>query len=139
MTAYVVDSSVITKWLNSVDELNLEEADKLLSDALEGKIELITPELAKYEVGNVLLLKKKLSAKEFEIPLRILFTSPIKFIPQSELLAREAFNIAQQSGVTYYDASFMSLAKLYNATLITENPKHQGRSKQIKISTLKDY
>lgn len=139
MTTYVVDSSIIVKWLNSVDELNLKEADNLLSDALDGKIALIAPELAKYEVGNVLLLKKKLSGEEFEIPLRTLFTVPVKFIPQSELLARETFSVAHQTGVTYYDASFMSLAKLYNATLVTENPKHQGKSKKVKTSSLRDY
>lgn len=65
----VIDSSVIVKWLNTTDEGNLEKADKILADALQRKVELLAPELAKYEVGNVLLIRKKLSLKEVQIPL----------------------------------------------------------------------
>lgn len=139
MRRLVVDSSVIVKWLNTVDEENLEEADQLLLDALEGKIEVLAPELAKYEVGNVLLFRKKISPGEIEIPLHTLFVSPVQFIPQSEELARETYQIASNSGMTFYDASFVSIAKLYNATLITENIKHQARQSEVKIVSLKDY
>ena len=64
MNKLVVDSSVIVKWLNATDEQNLEEADQILADAIKDNVELIAPELAKYEIGNVLLLKKKLSTEE---------------------------------------------------------------------------
>src|SRR3989344_2177020 len=90
----VVDSSVIVKWLNITDENDLVKADKILSDALKNKIELLAPELAKYEVGNVLLFSKKLSPKETEIPFHALFVSPIQFVSQSEELAKETFKIA---------------------------------------------
>ena len=50
MKTLIVDSSVIVKWLNQTKEQNLEQADKILSEAREGKIQLIAPELAKYEV-----------------------------------------------------------------------------------------
>lgn len=135
----VVDSSVIVKWLNSTDEENLKEADKVLADALEDKVELLAPELAKYEVGNVLLTRKKLSSKVAEIPIRALFASPIQFIPESEDLARETFSLAESLKITYYDASFMSLAQQYNATLVTENVKHQAKSEKVKVISLKDY
>ena len=37
------------------------------------------------------------------------------------------------------DASFMSLAKQYNAILVTENSKHQGKSKDIRVKSLQEY
>lgn len=135
----VVDSSVIVKWLNTTDEKNLIKADKILSDALKNKIELFAPELAKYELGNVLLFSKKLTPEETEIPFHALFVSPIQFIPQSEELAKETFKIADSAGITYYDASFLSLAEQVGALLVTDNIKHQGKSIRVRVIPLQDY
>lgn len=139
MTRLVVDSSVIVKWLNSTDEQDLENADKILSGALKGEIELLAPELAKYEIGNVLLLKKKLLPEEIELPIHALYYYPIQFIPESKELSMETYSLAFKLGITYYDASFLSLARHYNATLVTENIKHQGKSKEVQVIPLKDY
>lgn len=135
----VLDSSVIVKWLNSVDEKDIEKADKILADTLNGKLELIAPELAKYEIGNVLLLKKKLSKEEAEYSIQALYNYPIQFISESEELAQETYKLASKLGITYYDASFLALAKQYDATLITENIKHQGKSSDVKVVSLRDY
>ena len=139
MNTLVLDSSVIVKLLNDTDEKNIEEADKILAAAIEGEIELIAPELAKYEIGNVLLLKKKLTPEEVNIALRALYSYPIQFIVESENLANDTFNMAFNSGITYYDAAFLSLAKQLNATLVTENIKHQGKATNIKVISLSDY
>lgn len=135
----VLDSSVIVKWLNSVDEENIDKTDKILADTLKGKLELIAPELAKYEIGNVLLLKKKLSKEEAEFSFQALYTYPIQFIAESEDLAKETYRLASTLGITYYDAAFLSLAKQYDALLVTENVKHQGKSKAVKVISLQDY
>jgi predicted nucleic acid-binding protein len=135
----VVDSSVAVKWLNDADEKDIEQANKLLVDALNENIILFMPELAKYEIGNVLLLKKKLSVEEIEIPIQTFYSFPIQFISESEELAKDTYNVAFKLGITYYDASFISLAKLNNAILITENIKHQGKSVDIEVKSLKDY
>lgn len=135
----VVDSSIIVKWLNTENEKNVEEANTLLTDALDDNITLIAPELAKYEVGNVLLKGKKLTVEEVQISLKTIHALPITFFTESEALARETYEIAFKNNITYYDASFMALAKQYKATLITENIKHQGKSNYVKVSTLKDY
>ena len=135
----VVDYSVIVKWLNSTDEKDIEKADRILTNTLRGEIELIAPELAKYEVGNVLLLKKKLTAKEIIVPISALYSYPIQFISESEELARQTYKIAQQAGITYYDASFIALAQQENAVLVTENIKHQGKPQGVKVTSLRDY
>ena len=54
-------------------------------------------------------------------------------------VAVDTFSLASKLGITYYDASFLSLDKLYKATLVTENIKHQGKAKDIKVVALKDY
>lgn len=139
MPIFIVDSSVIVKWLHHEKEQNVEQAEQLLDNALRGAIELFAPELAKYEIGNALLQKKRLSLSEAKILLTNLYSLPIQFISLAEDLANNTYKIAQEAKITYYDASFMSLAKQYGATLVTDNVKHQGKDPGIKVVSLKDY
>ena len=139
MNTLVIDSSVQVKWLNQKDEDNIEIANRILQDALDNKVHLISPELAKYEVGNTLLKRKQLTPSEAKISLATLYSLPITFITESEDLFHQTFSIAYDFNITYYDASFLSLAKQYDATLVTDNVKHQGKSSGIKTIPLKDY
>ncbi len=139
MNTVVVDTSVIMKWLNQNNEENIDKADKIIESALKGEIELLVPELAKYEYGNVLLKGKQLTPKEANISLDTAYLLPITFVGESKDLAKETYNLAHNLGITYYDASFLSLAKKYNAVLVTENIKHQGKYPKIKIKSLQDY
>ena len=66
---------------------------------------------------------------------------PINFIRESIESANLSIEIAYENKISYYDASFIALAKQLKADLITENIKHLGRykGKEIKIIPLKDY
>lgn len=139
MDTLVVDSSVITKWLNKKDEEHLDKANSILEDTKTGKVELLAPELAKYEVGNVLLTGKKLTPQEASISAGTVYSLPVAFVAETQDLSNQTFDIAYKNKLTYYDASFMSLAKQYDATLVTDNIKHQGKSSEIKVVPLKDY
>lgn len=139
MSQYVVDTSVVVKWLNTDKENDIEFANTLLEDALNGKIELLAPELVKYEVANVLLFSKKLSPNEAEIVLSQFYTLPIHFVSEYEELSIDSFDLAFSLGITYYDAAFLAVAKYYDAIVITENIKHQGKSTDIKVISLKEY
>lgn len=138
MKAVVVDSSVTVKWINQIDEELLDKADKLLGDAQAGSVGLIAPELSKYEIGNA-LLKKKLDLSMAYESLGTVYQLPMTFIPETEELAKQTYKVASQNGITYYDASFIALAQQENATLVTENIKHQGKPKGVKIASLRDY
>lgn len=135
----VVDSSVIIKWLSRDNEQYLNIADKILEETQSESVILIAPELAKYEVGNVLLFSKHLTPDQAEIALTQFYNLPIQFIAESKESAQETFAQAYDLGITYYDASFISLAKQYDATLVTENVKHQGKSKDIEVKSLQEY
>lgn len=139
MRIVVVDSSVIVKWLNQYNEELLLQAESVLTDASKDKIELFAPELAKYEVGNVLLVSKKLTSSDAKESLEFFYSLPITFVPETEELANQTYKIAQQGSITYYDASFVALAKREAAVLITDNPKHQARQFDVRVIPLKDY
>ncbi|MBI2443348.1 MAG: type II toxin-antitoxin system VapC family toxin [Candidatus Levybacteria bacterium] len=139
MRKFVIDSSVIIKWLNEVNEILVDKAEQILHDAKEGQALLLAPELAKYEIGNALLLKKKLTSSQMVEALELFYNLPIDFYPETEALANTSSTLGQALKITYYDAVFLALAKQHDATLITENVKHQGKSSEIKVTSLKDY
>ena len=139
MTTFVIDSSILVKWLNQENEEDITQADRLLEDTKNGLINLIAPEIAKYEAGNVLLKGKQLNPTQAADSLQSLYSLPIEWMSQSEHVAEETFHLAYDLGITYYDASFLSLAKQYDAILITQNMKHQGKAKDIVVKSLQDY
>ncbi len=138
MKQIVADSSVTVKWINQIDEELVDQADKLLSDAQAGYVNLLAPELSKYEVGNA-IMKKKLDLSQAYEALATISQLPLTFIPLSEELAKQTYRIADEAGITYYDASFIALAKQENATLVTDNVKHQGKTKEVEVIPLLDY
>ena len=135
----VVDSSVAVKWINSLDEDYLDKADKLIKDVQNSNIDLIMPELAKYEIGNA-LLNKQLSLEQLQTTLEDFYTPPISYFSEDKELSLSTAELAQKYQITYYDASFIALAAKLKASLITDNPKHQKKSiKEIEVFLLKDY
>ncbi len=137
-TKLVVDSSVLVKWVNSQDEQYLAQADAIARDCRRGKVLLLAPELAKYEVANA-LWKKGLPAPQAQASLGTIYVSPVEFVKQDEQQAMRAMEIAIATPMTFYDASSLSLAESVGATLVTDNPKHQKKVKGVKVVSLKDY
>lgn len=139
MKTLVIDTSVFIKWLNQDNEQDLDRADKILQDVKAGHVELVAPELIKYEIGNVLLKGKQLTHDQAYISLGTAYSLPVTFVTESEQQAKETYSLGYKLGVSYYDASFMSLAKQCDATLVTDNIKHQGKDSNIRVIALKDY
>lgn len=135
----MADSSVILKWLYSEDEDLLPQANLLLQRAIDGKVRLLAPELAKYEVGNVLLKAKKLPVDQGHETLNVFYALPLEFENESFDSAKTAYKMGIGSGMTYYDASFAALAKQEKAILVTANPKHQIKMLGVKVVALENY
>lgn len=135
----VVDSSVIVKWVSSQDEKHLKQADKILQDAQTGKIEVYSADLARYEVGNALLKGKGLELPQAYVLLGTVYSLPVIFVDQTEEMAKMSYEIAQQSGMTYYDATFLSVAKTIDGILVTDNIKHQSKFTSVKVIPLGKY
>jgi predicted nucleic acid-binding protein len=135
----VVDSSVIIKWLSKQDEKYIKNADKLLKNVQNKKIDIYAPELSKYEVANALLKGKALDIKKARAALTAFYNLPIYFIPENKQIAQNAYAIALKQNITYYDASFIALARDLEASLVTDNIKHQGKISLIKIIPLPKY
>ena len=138
MDKVVVDTSVMVKWLTTENENYVEQGDLILQDAKTGKINILAPELSKYELGNAILNKKMALPLALDA-LGTASTMPITFVSETRELSFTTYQIAESAGITYYDASFMALAKQEKATLVTDNPKHQRKIQGIKVIALKNY
>lgn len=135
----VIDTSVAVKWVNKQDENYIKQSDMILKDVQEEKKYILMPELAKYEVGNALLYKQ-MPLQNTLGSIATYYSIPIQFVPQDQYQAQETAKIAYENKITFYDATFIALAKENNAQLITDNPKHQrARMDGVKITSLKDY
>lgn len=135
---WVVDSSVILKWMLSHKEEWLDKADVLLKRFESGEIKLVAPILAKYEVANAIRFKSY-SISEKIILIKHFLRIPLKFCQSSPNQIIKTMALADDCQITYYDAVFIELANRLNATLVTANPKHQKKFSGIKVVALKDY
>ncbi|MBL7150742.1 type II toxin-antitoxin system VapC family toxin [Candidatus Microgenomates bacterium] len=134
MRKIVLDTSVIIKWFTK--EIKSSDAKVYLEGFREGKYQIVLPELAKYELGNAILKGKKFSFYKARKIFSTFYSFPLIFVEENESQSLLTYKTAQKLNITYYDASFLALAKQEKATLITANPKHQKKIAGIKIQTL---
>lgn len=135
----VVDSSIIIKWLNYTDEPHLPQAQKLLDHLETNRVSVYVPELVKYEIGNALLKGKQLLIPEAEDALDAFSKLPLHIIPAELNHLIEIYKLAERLTMTFYDASFVHLAQLFRAPLVTDNPKHQKKVEEVKVIALEKY
>lgn len=136
----VIDTSVAIKWISQENELLLSQANLVLTDIRDNELEIFMPELTKYEVGNALRFKK-ISPQEVIRSITAFYNIPVSFFSDNQETAIQTMKLAQEIDVTYYDASFIVLAKNLNAPLITANPKHHAKYKEgdVTIIPLEQY
>lgn len=116
LKAAVADSSVILKWFRT-DEPDADVAQQLRQAYVEERLELILPDLALYEVANV--LRHRLTESLAIRALESLFGLKIPIYRVEQEVLRQALRLAFQHHVTVYDAAFLSAAKALHAQLLT--------------------
>jgi predicted nucleic acid-binding protein len=119
----VMDASVLIKFY--VPEIFSDRAERLLANVKKKDIELLAPDLVYPEAGNILWKKqrlKELTHSEVEEITDAILSLPLT-IEASKSLLPLAVDIAIAYGMTVYDASYLSLAKVYETTMITADRK----------------
>lgn len=127
----VVDTSVFIKWVKTRDEELGEAARRLLVEVETHEIEVHVPALLLYEVGNVLLLRTRLSAPGLGRALGHLETLPFKVAPPATPLLKRAAEVGRRFGVTFYDASFVALALELDCEFVTADHKLYERTRTL--------
>ena len=117
----VMDASVLIKFY--VPEILSDRAERLLAKVEKKDIDLLAPDLIYPEAGNILWKKqglRELTRSEVEEIADAILSLPLK-IEASRSLLPLAVDIAIAYGITVYDALYLSLAKVYETTMITSD------------------
>lgn len=119
MTRFVVDASVVLKWL--VPEIKSDAARQLL----EAPHEYVAPDLLFVEAGNAIWKKvrrQELSAAEGRRLVADLATVAVESIA-TRGLADDAFALAIATGRTVYDSAYLALAVRLETQLLTADER----------------
>jgi len=137
MKSYVVDASVILKWvLEREEEPDHDKAAGLLRAWAGGEVVIAAPSLWTYEVANILgrALPDEASQK-----MKLLLDLRINVVDCSEEMILRCFAWMKECQVTFYDAAYLAAAYAINAVLLTSDDKFCEKMKNDeRICLLKD-
>lgn len=113
----VIDASVAAKWFLS--EAESESAIALRDAHVAGRIRLIAPSLMPYEVANALRYHPRIGSDFLAVYIADLFALGIGIDPVSDGSMAAAIKVAYRTGLTVYDACYVSLADRLGCPLFT--------------------
>jgi predicted nucleic acid-binding protein len=127
----VVDASVTFKWfIPDAAEEDVPAAKALLVDHMEGRARIIIPSLLYYEVGNILLFGRSRPPIEAALEaLTDLFSIPLEVVPPEMASATATLQLASLRGLSYYDATYVAIAEMFNCPLITADRRLAQRAR----------
>ncbi len=138
MRMLILDASIIAKWYNK--EEYSDKAIEIREKYIDGLLDIKEPALILYEVSNAIYKNDQLNIedamKAVESLMRLI-EATIE-IPSNED-AKEMMKIARSLKISFYDSSYIQIAKKYNAKLITADDEMYRKAKKlIEITHIKD-
>ena len=124
----VVDASVVVKWL-----LEGEHSGKALltSNKFVRAVELLSPSLMPYEVLNALRYSNLYSEEELIGAAESLEKYGIELWDLRGRYCEEVVRTAVALDITLYDASYVALAKLAGAKLVTADQEVVNKARRV--------
>jgi predicted nucleic acid-binding protein len=116
---YVVDASVAVKWCLQ-DEEDIDAADALLDDFLDGRIHLLAPDHIRYEVPSAVrnaLRTDRLTETEGQEAIAEFLNWPLPTVGNSALI-QSAYEQALRFGCALYDGLYLALAGATGGTFV---------------------
>ncbi len=136
---YVVDTSVVVKWFNQKDELEVEKSRKIYNELISNKSTIIVPDLLTIELLNVLIKSKALSSLDIKEIIKNLLSLPL-IIKQPTLKVLElTTDIANYYKIAAYDALFVATAQTENCQLISNDTKGHGKITDGTVIMIENY
>jgi predicted nucleic acid-binding protein len=121
MKKYVVDASVILKWvLEEGETSDKDKALELLNAWAEDRIRIYAPLIWQYEVGN--FLGRELPA-EAEQKMALLLDLHMGEVLLDEKIYRRCFSWMKGGKVTFYEAVYLSSAFEVQGVLVTADER----------------
>ncbi|MBS7650267.1 type II toxin-antitoxin system VapC family toxin [Candidatus Bathyarchaeota archaeon] len=129
MNTIVLDASVVAKWYIAEDAF--EKAIQIRDAYLSGKLSVYSPTLLIYEIGNILTRHPSFTSEDSAAAFKSLLDLGLNLKDFTEpQILEKSFGISRQLQVTFYDATYVALAKEYDAKLITADEGLHNRIKE---------
>ena len=119
----VLDASIAVKWFNEKNEDHVENAIKIQEQKIAGLLEIIIPDLFFLEVLNAFLTKSGFGLEEISIIQQSLQKLNLKIVYPDNVILEDTVKIASDNDLTIYDSLYITVAKVYEAPLYTEDKK----------------
>jgi predicted nucleic acid-binding protein len=132
MDKIIVDTSVLIKWFT--DEPGSTDAQKILKQQQNSKIQIILPDIVLLELVNALYWAKKFTYEHILIVLEAMSKIKIIYKGLNNSLLPAASLLMIRYKIQSYDALFIALAEVEKCPLITVDRKHHRKeiSKRIR-------
>ncbi|MDP2645909.1 MAG: type II toxin-antitoxin system VapC family toxin [Desulfobacterales bacterium] len=128
MKKYIVDASVILKWvLEKEKEPDIDQAAGLLHAWEKGAVGIAAPSLWTYEVANIL---GRILPDEANQKMKLLLDLQIDVVECSEQMIKQCFTWMKEQHVTFYDAVYLAAAYATDAVLLTSDEKFREKMKK---------
>lgn len=119
MTHLLLDTSVLMAWFHTEGEKNVEEARALQRAHVTGALKVYVLDLAIYELGNVLVRALRWPAAHVADQIDDLLVICGAPITLTSSWARQAAGLAEQHGLTFYDAAWAAVAQDLDLPLVS--------------------
>lgn len=128
MEQVVIDASVVAKWF--IEEKDTDKALQVRDLYLGEEISLTMPVLILFELGNVLRKHPLLSIEDSERALEAFLDLKIELRSFAEsALLKEAYRVSKDLDITFYDASYVALARLHKIAFLTGDQELYDKAK----------
>jgi len=114
----VVDASVVAKWVNKGEEYE-NEAAAVRKAWVSDELELTAPSHLPFEVANSIWKNPNVRARHAGTLVKLMVRISPTLDGLSEELAQESMSLARRKGLTFYDASYVALARFLSCPLLT--------------------
>lgn len=123
MSGYVLDTSVVIKWLSSRDEADIEAALRLRDEIATGRHEVMVPDLLFHELANTLRYNPHFTSEDVKAALLTIEEMELPVRRLDREMTAKAVDIAFACNVTVYDSCFLALAEIEGKLLVTADYK----------------
>lgn len=139
MRRVVIDASVAAKWF--IEEKDTDKALQVRDLYVDEEISLTMPVLILFELGNALRKHPSLSVEDSERALEAFLDLKIELRSFAEsTLLKEAYRLSKDLNISFYDASYVVLAMLYEFIFLTGDEELYDKAKSsVNVVLLTDF
>jgi len=136
--SYVIDASVVTKCF--IMEDYSDKATEVMNSHAKGIVSFLAPSLIVYELGNVFWRHPQITSEKAYAFIKRFLDLQIDLVDiwsDSELL-KNVCNTSKARNITFYDASYLTLAEKNRTKLVTADENICNKAPDITV-LLKEF